>query len=122
MKLRAIVIFSTFLFSFAPAFAQSNPPITISLTNSDNQDLNVRVSDQLASSGFTGGLSQGSSTSLNIASDNNGQGAVSWVAMQTIRDDDAGSLKCAKRFAGQLNNSQEVRIRIDYGSPCGCPC
>jgi hypothetical protein len=122
MKLRAIVISSTLLFSLAPAFAQSNAPITIGITNSDNQDLNVRVSDQLGSSGFTGGLSQGSSQPLTIASDQNGQGVVTWVAMQTIRDDGANGLKCAKSFVGQVNNGQQVGIRIDYGSPCGCPC
>jgi hypothetical protein len=124
MKSRAILIFSTFLFSWAPAFAQSNPPITVSIANSDNQTLSIRVVDQLTPgpSAKTFQLSQGSSQSLNIASDQNGQGAVQRVAQQSVRDADAGSLKCAQRLVQQLANNQQVSVRLDYGSSCGCPC
>jgi hypothetical protein len=147
MKLRATVILSTFLFSAAPAFAQDTTPdstqgalsgsnqdsatestaastqsssISIKLVNYDDQSLLVKVFDQLANGKqvYSSTLDQGSSDSTTIAIDNNGRGYISWQALQTVRDDGAGSLKCAVKTVGAVDSGQNLDVRIDYGKPC----
>jgi hypothetical protein len=86
MNLRATAILSTFLLSFAPAYAEPTGSVSITLTNNDTQDLMLTVFDQNQSSAvvFGGRINQGASTNaLSITADGSGNGSVAWAVVTT---------------------------------------
>jgi hypothetical protein len=118
MNLRATGILSTFLFSFAPAYADPTSNVSITVANNDTQDLMVAVADQNQSGAivFKGRINQGQSTNtLSITADGSGNGSVNW---QVVTTSSPPASVCGS--ASGLNSGSQVNV-ASWGSGAS-PC
>lgn len=114
MKLYAAVILSIFVIGSAPAFAQT---VGISVTNGDNQDLYVAVSDQNQSGQvvFNQRLNQGASANVSVTADGSGNGSIGWRVVTTSTPPQAA---CGSQSG--LTAGSEVTV-VSFGSGAS-PC
>jgi hypothetical protein len=103
------------------ASAQAPKTISITIRNTDNGNLLLRVADMNQSGKMVfgpGSLKQGSSASLKIIADNAGKGHISWTAMSAPENGEH-PLKCGKSDRTGLADGASVNInRADAPSAC----
>jgi hypothetical protein len=120
MRKIGLVVAATVALSVA-ASAQSPKTISITIRNTDNGNLLLRVADINQSGKLVfgpGALRQGSSASLKINADAAGKGHISWNAMSAPENGEH-PLKCGKSDRTGLADGASVNInRAD--SPSGC--
>jgi len=105
----------------AAAYAQTAKTISVTIKNTDNGNVLLKVTDANQGGKMVfgpGALKQGASTTVKVNADAAGKGHIAWAAMSAPENNEH-PLKCGKADRANLADGATVAInRGDYPSSC----